>query len=128
MRLKTLHLKLLLLYLCLCLLSACASLNSKFDCPMKPGVRCQSIDTINTMVDNGQLGAKAKPCFSCAAAKVPFFGKLIAPRPILVNNPITLPPPNTVRIWLASYEDKDGDYHQPAVIYSNCIHKHPIED
>ena len=39
------------------LLSGCSSLNSEFDCPMKPGVMCQSLDQVNTMVDQGKLGA-----------------------------------------------------------------------
>ena len=45
---------------CGAMLSGCGELNSQFTCPMKPGVTCQSLDQVNTMVDQGKL-AEAKP-------------------------------------------------------------------
>ena len=41
------------------LLSGCGELNSQFTCPMKPGITCQSLDQVNTRVDQGQF-AEAK--------------------------------------------------------------------
>ena len=47
---------------CAVMLSGCGELNSQFTCPMKPGVTCQSLDQVNTMVDQGKLAeAKLKP-------------------------------------------------------------------
>ena len=45
---------------CSAMLSGCGEFNSQFTCPMKPGVTCQSLDQVNTMVDQGKL-AEAKP-------------------------------------------------------------------
>ncbi len=41
-------------------LMGCGELNSQFTCPMKPGVSCQSLDQVNTLVDQGKL-AQSKP-------------------------------------------------------------------
>ncbi|CAN5420974.1 hypothetical protein BH10PSE19_BH10PSE19_00140 [soil metagenome] len=94
-------------------LSGCASLNSKFDCPMKPGIRCESIHNVNAMVDNGQLGAKS-PCLTCqAAAHVSYITPVPSSIP-MINSGMPL---QRVRVWMASYEDKEGNYYQPAVLY-----------
>ena len=37
------------------LLTGCAEMNSQFDCPMKPGVRCESLDQVNARVDRGEI-------------------------------------------------------------------------
>ena len=37
------------------MLSGCGEFNSQFTCPMKPGVTCQSLDQVNTLVDQGKL-------------------------------------------------------------------------
>jgi hypothetical protein len=39
------------------LLPGCADLNSNFDCLMKPGVVCKSLDEVNSLVDQGKLGS-----------------------------------------------------------------------
>ncbi len=36
--------------------SGCAEADSKFDCPMKPGVSCSSLDQVNAKVDRGEIG------------------------------------------------------------------------
>lgn len=38
------------------LLTGCAAMNTNFDCPMKPGVTCESLDSINAKVDRGKIG------------------------------------------------------------------------
>jgi hypothetical protein len=38
------------------LLASCTNMNAKFDCPMKNGVRCESLDKVNARVDNGEMG------------------------------------------------------------------------
>lgn len=38
------------------LVTGCAEVNSQFDCPMKPGIRCESLDEINAHVNNGEIG------------------------------------------------------------------------
>ncbi len=108
------------------LLSGCADLNAHFDCPMKPGINCKRVDEINTMVDRGDLTAQG-PMPHCHGggcvdtvnndalnADLP-----VTPYPIsAINNGDPLRYGETVlRIWVAPYEDTQGDYYQPTVLY-----------
>lgn len=107
------------------LLSGCASLNSKFDCPVKPGVMCESIDQVNAQVDQGTLGgdATASGCKNCTGVKgrpMPEGGNFTTPYPTLAMNPgDPMRYGETVmRVWMAPFEDKDGNYYQPTVLYT----------
>jgi hypothetical protein len=51
-----------LLFIITSTLIGCAHLNSNFDCPMKPGIQCESIDEINARVDCGQFDGTCKKC------------------------------------------------------------------
>lgn len=78
-------------------LSACAEMNSTFDCPMKPGVRCESIDLINERVERGELGKSITPSYQDK----------------MLNDP-----DNTMRIWIAPYTDQEGNHHTGHYIYA----------
>lgn len=71
-------------------LTACASLNSDFECKMQPGVTCKSLDEINTMVDKGQFSAND---------------------PLDINKSIASE--KVLNMWIAPFEDTDGNYHHP---------------
>ena len=83
------------------LLTGCAAMNSDFDCGVKPGVMCKSLDQVNAMIDQGELGGKEK------TFDVPFKPGV----PYRHSDTV-------MRIWIAPYEDVQGNYHQESVIYT----------
>jgi conjugal transfer pilus assembly protein TraV len=94
------------------IVSGCASLNSQFDCPMKPGVMCKSLDEVNTMVDQGKLGGKSQ-----AANLSSLSSSNIAPTFIIPCSHPTRSCETVARVWIAPYEDSDGDYYAPSLLY-----------
>lgn len=99
-------------------LTGCSSMNSSFDCPNKAGVNCKSMDQINTMVDSGQLPtAGCSSCCSSANDKSADF----TPYPTTISyspgQPIRYGE-SVQRIWVAPFEDNDGNYHQDSMMYS----------
>lgn len=73
-------------------LSSCASLNSQFDCPMKPGVMCESLDEVNHQVDQGLLGQEntAQRCPYCIKEK-------------------TADKAQTLHVWVAPFQTPSGN-------------------
>ena len=107
-------------------LTGCASLNSSFDCPMKPGVMCESLDKVNSQVDSGTLGGtSAVTCSTCNKAK-PTLATLTGASGFTTLYPLPAFNPGDpvrygetiLRVWLAPFEDKDGNYYQPDLIYT----------
>jgi conjugal transfer pilus assembly protein TraV len=102
------------------LLSACTT-NSSFDCPNKAGVNCRSLDQINRMVDNGQIHGRTQmdvreETKTNLVDGAEFQSFPTAP-PFIPGQPIRYG--ETVqRIWIAPYEDTDGNYHQDSLIYA----------
>ncbi len=85
--------------LCL-LLNACASLNDKFDCPAPQGGSCKRMDEVYAMVN----GEKRLP--------------VVTPRyPLIIANSASKRD-EVMRLWIAPYEDTDGNYHQANKVYS----------
>lgn len=70
-------------------LSGCSEMNAKFDCPMKPGVSCESLDQVNARVDQDELGKNIN-----AHAAESFFKDRSA-----------------MSIWIAPYVDQEGNHH-----------------
>lgn len=86
-------------------LTGCAKLNEDFDCPAPSGGSCKRMDEVYDMV-NGK-------------------GKSLAVTP--ARNPLVMDgrPGHPVRygegvmpLWIAPYEDTDGNYHQANRVYS----------
>ncbi|HVV69605.1 MAG TPA: type IV conjugative transfer system lipoprotein TraV [Gammaproteobacteria bacterium] len=99
-------------------LTGCTGLNSNFSCPLQPGVQCNSLDQVNTMIDQGKIGAKSTGN-SNALTTVPSQSVLSANLPTAFANFVGMRYPETVmRIWVAPYQDQDGNYHQPGALYS----------
>ena len=99
-------------------LVACSSMNSGFDCPNKAGVNCKSLDEINRMVDSGQIREQSQsgvaPPTSTAATE-------FQPYPLMteLRGGIPLRYGETVqRLWIAPFEDTEGNYHDASLIYA----------
>jgi conjugal transfer pilus assembly protein TraV len=104
------------------LLSSCAEMNSKFDCPMKPGVSCASLDEVNARVDRGEIGSvPAELTYRPVASNYVVNQKqLISPasfNEIGVRKPLRYGE-SIQRIWVAPFEDTSGNYHQESDIYT----------
>lgn len=110
------------------LLSGCASMNSDFDCPMKPGVMCKSLDGVNTMVDQGQLNTKetdtdCKDCQNTKSndAKQSHLSSFNTPFPAKIGlqpgEPLRYSE-SVLQIWIAPYEDAQGNYHQESDVFT----------
>lgn len=109
-------------------LTGCSSMNSKFDCPNKPGVTCRSIDQVNDMVDRGVIGRDI-------SIRNIHTSKFYSIYPIKNNsntasafNPTNLSPSplrsgeQVVRVWVAPYQDVNSNYHNESTIYT-IVHK-----
>jgi conjugal transfer pilus assembly protein TraV len=98
-------------------LSACNAMNSSFDCPNKAGTSCKSLDQINRMVDSGQLQSKPDVSMSNSYHKTPEFQSVTSFSNYKPGEPLRYG--ETVqRIWIAPYEDTEGNYHQESVLYT----------
>jgi conjugal transfer pilus assembly protein TraV len=95
-------------------INGCAEVNSKFDCPMKPGISCESLDQVNARVDRGEIGHSAVQTANLHAStryssqRIPgsFKGE-----PLRYNETVQ-------RIWIAPFEDTAGNYHQESEVYT----------
>ena len=89
-------------------------MNSDFDCPMRPGVRCESIDKVNARVDRGELGKVSVPNYSKSSDSESFeySDRQISHSSFADNE-------NAMRIWIAPYTDKQGNYHEGTNVYAN---------
>ena len=97
--------KILLITLCLLfLLPGCASLNSDFDCPVKPGVMCKSLDEVNSGVDRHAMGSSVRS---------PSADQFSVPPDAPARYAETIMP-----IWIAPYEDAQGNYHNESKIFT----------
>jgi conjugal transfer pilus assembly protein TraV len=100
-------------------LTACTTMNSSFDCPNKAGVNCKSLDQINGMVDSGQIrgrtqmrtAAVSKGVDSAEFQSFPMRASFIPGQPIRYGETVQ-------RIWIAPYEDSEGNYHEDCKIYA----------
>lgn len=104
-------------------LSACTTMNSSFDCPNKAGVNCRSLDQINRMVDTGEIRGRSQMSYqnevtptTLATSNSSEFqsfptASFVPGQPIRYGETVQ-------RIWIAPYEDTEGNYHQDTLIYS----------
>ncbi len=104
------------------LLSGCAEMNSKFDCPMKPGVSCSSLDQVNAKVDRGEIGSSTTEPTDYTSVKNNSFNQTQSMKPVYMVSPSVRKPlrygETVQRIWIAPFEDTSGNYHQESDIYT----------
>lgn len=108
----------LLLLSCLAL-TACAGLNENFDCPAPEGGSCKRMDQVYEMV-NGEGDVSKKP-LAVAPSRNPL---ILEGRP---GDPLRYGE-GVMRLWIAPYEDRDGNYHQTNEIYSVVREGHWIQN
>lgn len=90
-------------------LTGCTHMNSHLDCGLQKGATCKSLDEVNQLVDAGHLGnGKIK--------RVKRHGRHIhvagnTPKPVRV-------PEEVMRIWVAPYQDAQGNYHGEKFVYA----------
>ncbi len=95
-------------------LAGCGELNSQFTCPMKPGVTCQSLDEVNTLVDQGKL-TQSKPAPSAETTltmDIHYLADAGDSSDSIKRNPETV-----MRLWIAPYQDKQGNYFSAHIVY-----------
>lgn len=102
-------------------LSGCAEMNSTFDCPMKPGVSCASLDEVNAKVDRGEIGSSSTELPHPSTKNIslnqtqptepPSFSEARWKKPLRYGESVQ-------HIWVAPYEDTAGNYHQESDIYT----------
>lgn len=80
-------------------LTGCTTLNDSFDCPAPKGGSCKRMDQVYAMV-NGHESLQAAP----------------RKNPLMIKGK-----EGVMRLWMAPYEDTDGNYHQANSIYANVL-------
>lgn len=112
----------------LTILSACTPYTESFDCPPGRGVGCQSLSTVNQMVEEGEL-----PYGNLPYGKLPledqspkreqktlFDPPMIEAKAPLLPDEIKSHPTSHIKMWLAGYEESQGSdrfYHAPSLVY-----------
>jgi len=102
-------------------LSGCASLNSDFTCPKQPGVLCNSLDQVNTLIDQGKIGNNATNQTHAAASypKIQTSSLSSATDNGTVMSDAPLKSSDThMRIWVAPFEDENGNYYTSSHMYA----------
>lgn len=97
------------------LLAGCSSMNSKFDCPNKPGVTCKSIDQVNAMVDRGMIGGE-QSIAKIKNEKPPYLAQKEANLSGRFNK--LRVGEQVVRVWVAPYQDSNNNYHNESTLYT----------
>jgi conjugal transfer pilus assembly protein TraV len=102
------------------LLSGCSSINSQFDCSMKPGIRCESIDSVNERVDRGEIGgaSSASSLITSSTQSISYKDAVYSKINFYKNGEPLRYGETVMRVWVAPFEDKEGNYHQESDIYT----------
>jgi len=97
--------------------TGCAEMNSQFDCPMKGGVSCASLDEVNARVDRGEIGTSENT--SIHTSMVVRTQYMRAMPSIKGSSHERKRIGETVQnIWIAPFEDSAGNYHEESDIYT----------
>lgn len=101
-------------------LSACTPYMESFDCPPGRGVGCQSLSSVNQMVEDGKLPLEDYSADKEKALSSSQEPPLIEARAPLMTDEINSHPTSHVKVWLAGYEESHGRdhfYHAPSLVY-----------
>lgn len=102
--------------LALMTMTGCTSMNSDFDCPMKQGVRCQSLDQVNDAIDKGEIG-QSRRFTEYEPTYIKSYWSRISSRRDSIGLPMRTPE-DVLRVWIAPYEDTNGNFHQASDVYT----------
>jgi len=75
------------------LISGCSQYAETFDCKPGMGVGCQSLNTVNEMIDQGTLPSQMEQTSQTSP---------------------TAKKKHQQKVWIAGYEDPQGHYHDPS--------------
>ncbi len=108
-------------------LTACSSVSESFDSEATKGVGAKSISQVNAMIDQGKIGAVVGGVLGDLAHT-----QVVAP--VIVQNPVAIANSETIvlsdhsviqrqpeqhlRIWLAPFQDMQGNFHEAAVVHT----------
>lgn len=95
------------LWLCL-LLSGCSTLNENFDCPVPNGGSCQRMDEVYEKINGG---GRHETTLTVIPTKNPLMIKRAQGSQATLSE-------GAMRVWVAPYEDMDGNYHPSNRLYS----------
>lgn len=93
-------------------------MNSSFDCPNKAGVRCKSLDQINSMVNNGQIRSHGVMTNNVPVVSVTDHPEFQAFKGSMKGYSLIRYRETVQRIWIAPYEDTEGNYHLESYMYA----------
>ena len=97
--------------------TGCSTMNSSFDCPNKAGVQCKSLDQINGMVDDGQIQGRTQSDSKVNEPSGAEFQPYSTTASYFTEEPLRYGEA-VQRIWVAPFEDTEGNYHQDHFIYT----------
>ncbi|WP_298624840.1 type IV conjugative transfer system lipoprotein TraV [uncultured Legionella sp.] len=103
---------------CVCV-TGCTKLNSEFDCPAPSGGSCKRMDQVYNLI-NGE-GGVAQESLAVAPSRNPL---IVEGRP---GDPLRYGE-GVMRVWIAPYEDTEGNYHQASQVYSVVQKGHWIQN
>lgn len=101
------------------MLTGCTKLNSEFDCPAPNGGSCKRMDQVYDLV-NGDGGVSGES-LAVAPSRNPL---IVEGRP---GDPLRYGE-GVMRVWVAPYEDVEGNYHQASQVYSVVQKGHWIQN
>lgn len=90
-------------------LTGCTHMNSHLDCGLQKGTTCKSLDEVNRLVDNGQLGNGKAKRERRHNRQIHVVGN--TPKPVRL-------PDEVMRIWVAPHQDAQGNYHGEKFLYA----------
>jgi conjugal transfer pilus assembly protein TraV len=111
-------------------LSGCTQMNTEFECPMKPGVRCESIDSVNERINRGEIGSHGVNASGVSSLQKTSANVSLSENHNTINsmqnwkdNDFNKGEPlrygeTVMRVWISPFEDREGNYHQESTIYS----------
>lgn len=91
-------------------MTGCSDMNSQFDCPMKPGINCKNLDEVNSDIDrrtNNKISPLPVNNFASPDSDHSFRTSDI-----------------TQRVWIAPFEDTNGNYHEASDVMIVTNHSH----
>lgn len=92
------------------MMTGCAEMNSQFDCPMKPGVSCKSLDEVNHDIDKHENN-------TMSLSKVNNSSSGESDHSFRTEDA-------TQRVWIAPFEDTNGNYHEASNVMIVTDHSH----
>ncbi len=105
--------KIILINLACTSLTGCIGMGGDFDCNVSSGGRCAPMHHINKMADRGEFQEQNANNASLYIdnKRYSYSPMNLAEMPMRSNDKVQ-------QIWIGPYEDKQGNYHEPAYVYT----------